>query len=144
MPTNHVINTSWGTAELYLQKCGVWFWLPLFCLLDLFREHDELVWKTNLANEKKNTKNIWPSCLLGELNQLFMIKWGQGDPWGKVGLPPLHSSKLLPKFRTASWKFSQFLHAIWSDCQGASAVLHTTLLLFPFSQMRLWLQDKHV
>lgn len=40
--------------------------------------------------------------LLGDLNQLFMIKWGQGKTEGEVGLPPLHSSKLLPKFRTVS------------------------------------------
>lgn len=81
MPTNQIINTSWGTAELYLQKCGDWFWFSLFCSFDLFREHGELVWKTNLANEKKK-KLVVLESLLGELNQLVMIKWGQGKSEG--------------------------------------------------------------
>lgn len=40
--------------------------------------------------------------LLGELNQLVMVQWGQGKPEGEVRPPPLHSSKLLTKFRTGS------------------------------------------
>lgn len=50
----------------------------------------------------KKKKLVVLESLLGELNQLVMIKWGQGKPEGEVRLPPLHGSKLLTKFRTVS------------------------------------------
>lgn len=65
--------------------------------------------------------------LLG--NQLFVIKWGQGKPERGVEIPPFDGSKLLTKLTTVSWKKSNFLYAIQSNCKGTSFVLHTIFCL---------------
>lgn len=43
----------------------------------------------------KPEESVELQSLLHELNQFFMIKWGQGKPEGKWGLPPLDSIELL-------------------------------------------------
>lgn len=119
---------SWVISK----KKKVWFSFSSLCSAHLICSVNMVNWFEKLIWQMKKKKFFWWSLsLLGELNQVFMIKWSEGKPEGKVRLPCFDSSKLLIKLAPVSCKSTQFLYGIQSSCEGATSVLHNIFLLFP-------------